>query len=141
MERAAEGLPSGYHLGFASGVRLGSRKIRRGESGRAEATARGRRGAEAVLAADHGSLPEGRERGLCRNLGRQRRLQEDLGIDPGLPQRPVSVVAGRGVLLRHLHDPDPAAQLSATQTLKAKPGASAPGFFAARLSVWASYPD
>ena len=42
---------------------------------------------------------------------RQRRLQDDLGIDAGVPQRSVPVVAGRGIFLRLLHDPQPYALL------------------------------
>ena len=62
--------------------------------------------------ADHGGLPEGRERGLCRHLGDQCRLQEGLRQHGGLPERRVSVVAGGRIHLRHLHDPDAPARLT-----------------------------
>ena len=41
---------------------------------------RGRHAAAAVSAAGHGSVPEGIERGQCRDVGDQRRLQEGAGI-------------------------------------------------------------
>ena len=51
-----------------------------------------------------------RQRGLCRDLGQESRLQEDLRQLRRLPRRPVSVVAGRRVYLRQLHDPRPRRQ-------------------------------
>ncbi len=48
------------------------------QSGGAEAAGRRRRGVAAVLASGPGSLPEGGERGLCRDHGEERRLQEGL---------------------------------------------------------------
>ncbi len=59
----------------------------------------------AIPAAGDGSVPHRVERGERRDLGDQRRLQEGAGVDAGLPQRRVSVVAGRRVHLRQLHDP------------------------------------
>ena len=70
-----------------------------------EAPDRGRHAAACVPAAGDGRVPEGIERGQCRDLGHQSGLQEGPGLDAGFPQRPVSVVAGRGVHLRRLHDP------------------------------------
>ena len=61
---------------------------------------------------DHGSLSEGLERGQCRDLGLQPRLQEDLRFTDGFPGRRKSVVAGRGIHLRDLHDPNPAEGVS-----------------------------
>ena len=54
---------------------------------------------------DPGGLLQGRQRGLRRDSAQERRLQEDLRQHGGLPRRRVSVVAGRRVHLRHLHDP------------------------------------
>ena len=45
-----------------------------------------------------------------------RRLQEGLGLDRRLPQRRISLVAGRRIHLRHLHDPDAPARLIAAST-------------------------
>ena len=47
--------------------------------------------------ADHGSVPEGLERGERRDDGGQCRLQEGVRIDAGLPQRRIFLVAGGGV--------------------------------------------
>ena len=54
---------------------------------------------------DHGSLPKGVERGLCRDLGEERGLQEGLRHHARFPRRPISVVAGRRIHLRHIHAP------------------------------------
>ena len=48
-----------------------------------------------------------RQRGLRRDLREEPRLQEDLRQLRCLPWRPVSLVAGRRIHLRHLHDPRP----------------------------------
>ena len=82
-------------------------EIRCAQSAGAEAPGRQRRAAAAVLASGHGSLPEGIERSECGNLRGQPELQESLGFDRGVPQRRVSVVAGRRIRLRQLHDPQP----------------------------------
>ena len=50
-----------------------------------------------------------RQRGLCRDQRQERGLQEALGLDQGLPRRPVPVAAAGRQHLRQLHD-DPAAQ-------------------------------
>jgi hypothetical protein len=55
----------------------------------------------------HGSLSEGIERGQCRDLRLQPRLQEDLRFADGVPKRRQSLVAGRRIFLRNLHDPHP----------------------------------
>ena len=65
------------------------------------------RAAAAVLDRDPDRLLQRRQRGLCRDLGQQCRLQEDLRQPGRLPRRPVSLVAGGRVHLRHLHDPRP----------------------------------
>ena len=54
-------------------------------------------------------LLQGRQRGLCRDQRQERGLQEALGVDQGLPRRPVPVAAAGRPHLRQLHD-DPAAQ-------------------------------
>ena len=53
--------------------RRANRKIRRPQPGGVEAAGGGRRAAAPVLAADHGGLPEGIERGERRNVGGERR--------------------------------------------------------------------
>ena len=53
-------------------------QLRRRKSGGAQAADRGRRAAAGVPAVGDGRLVQGGERGLCRNLGEQRRLQEGL---------------------------------------------------------------
>ena len=82
-------------------------QIRRSQPGGLEAAHCRRRAAASIPAAGHGGLPEGIERGERRDVGGQCRLQEGLGVDAGIPQRRVSVVAGCGVHLRQLHDPHP----------------------------------
>ena len=90
-------------------------EIRRAQSGRAQEFARRRAGEVAgVFAVDHGCEPEGVARGLQRSVGQERRLQESLGRDAGVPQRPVSVVARRRIHLRRLPDPQPDADVSAS---------------------------
>ena len=49
----------------------------------------------------------GRARGLRRDLGDERRLQGDHRQRQGVPQRGLPLVAGGGIHLRHLHDPEP----------------------------------
>ena len=89
----------------------GDRPLRRAQSAGAQEAGRGRRAASPVQPADHGSLPEGRERDLRRHLVEERRLQEGLRQHDRLPERRVSVVAGGRIHLRHLHDPDAPARL------------------------------
>ena len=69
-----------------------------------------RRPAAALLDRDPDRLLQCRQRGLCRDLGQESGLQEDLRQLGGVPRRPVSLVAGRRVHLRHLHDPRPRRQ-------------------------------
>ena len=52
----------------------------------AQAPGRGRRAASSVQPADHGSLSEGRERGLCGNLRQEPGLQEGLRQHDRLPE-------------------------------------------------------
>ena len=68
-----------------------------------------RHAAAAVLGGDPGRLLQGRQRGLCRDQRQERGLQEALGVDQGVPRRPVPVAAAGRQHLRQLHD-DPAAQ-------------------------------
>ena len=49
----------------------------------------------------------GGARGLRRDLGDQRRLQDDHRQRQGVPQRGLPLVPGGGIHLRHLHDPQP----------------------------------
>ena len=94
-------LPKNYQAIANRGERiheyLDDRQIRQPQSARAEAPHCGRREIASVLAGDHGSLAEGRERSLCRNFRREPGFQEGLGFDHRLSQRPVSVVAGRRI--------------------------------------------
>src|SRR5262249_52815685 len=69
-------------------------------SGGAQAAGGGRRAAAAVHAAGDGCLAASGARSLCRSVQEQCRLQEGLGGDACLPQRPKSVVAGRRADLR-----------------------------------------
>ena len=77
-------LPKSYQAIVTRGRRLRQcrcrRAIRCAQSAGAEAAGRGRHAAAAVLAGDHGGLPEGVERGQRRDLGGQCRLQEGLGL-------------------------------------------------------------
>ena len=59
-------------------------------------------------------LLQGRQRGLSRDQRQERGLQEALGVDQGLPRRPVPVAAAGRPHLRQLHD-DPAAQEDAVR--------------------------
>ncbi len=104
--------------------------IRRPQPAGDQAAGRGGRAAAPVQPADHGSLPEGSERNLCRDLREKRGLQEGLRQHGRVPQRRISVVAGGRIHLRHLHDPDPPAGLNlACSRPKLGPGATCPGFF------------
>ena len=44
------------------------------------------RSTAAIHTGDHGSLPQGVERGECRNVGEQPGLQEGVGFDGGIPR-------------------------------------------------------
>ena len=109
----------------------GDRPLRCTQSAGAQAAGRLRRAASPVQPADHGSLPEGRERDLRGHLVEERGLQEGLRQHGRVPERRVLVVAGGRIHLRHLHDPDAPARLIPVQKLssKSKPGAFGPGFF------------
>src|ERR1051325_1230457 len=73
----------------------------------AQAAGRGRRATPPIPSGSDGCVPEGFARALRRRLGGECRLQEDLGVDARVPERPVSVVAGRRIYLRHVPDPKP----------------------------------
>ena len=62
-----------------------------------------------------------------------RRLQEGLRLLRRLPRRPVSVVAGRRIRLRHLHDPRPHPHLTGRRPICRSPGGPASGV----LLLWA----
>ncbi len=102
MERAAASLPvAGAHR-LVARERMDAGEIRRRQSGRAQAPRRGGRAAAPIPAADDGRLVARSPRPLCRSVADQRRLQEGVGSHAGVPQRPVSVVAGRRAQLRQL---------------------------------------
>ena len=84
---------------------LDDRALRHAEPDGAEASGRRRHAASSLHQRSAGSLPEGDQRIVGRNLGQERRLQEVDRRDAGLPLRPVSVVAGCRIHLRQLHDP------------------------------------
>ena len=79
--------------------------LRHAEPGGAEASGRRRYAASPLHQRSAGSLSEGDQRIVGRNLREQRRLQEVDRRDAGLSLRPVSVVAGGRIHLRQLHDP------------------------------------
>ena len=70
-----------------------------------EAPGRRRHAASSLHQRSAGSLPEGDQRIVGRDLRQERRLQEIDRRDAGLSLRPVSVVAGGRIYLRQLHDP------------------------------------
>ena len=86
--------------------------LRRAQSAGDQAPRGERDVAAPVQPGDHGSLFEGVERGQCRDLGNQSGLQEDPRFADGVPRRRESLVAGRGILLRNLHDPHPPERLN-----------------------------
>ena len=104
-------LPKSYQAivraaaGAANVERTGT--LRRPQPGGAQAAGCQRHAASPVLAGGHGGLPEGLERSERRDLGDQCGLQEGARLDERVPRRRVSVVAGRRIRLRHLHDPQP----------------------------------
>ena len=79
--------------------------LRHAEPDGVEASGRRRHAASSLHQRSAGSLPEGDQRIVGRNLRQERRLQEVDRRDAGLPLRPVSVVAGCRIHLRQLHDP------------------------------------
>ena len=79
VERAAEELSGDRHGRGRAGQCRGNRALRRPQSGRDEAPARRRHPAARVPAAGDGRVPEGVERGQCRDLGDQSGLQEGPG--------------------------------------------------------------
>ena len=91
-------LPKNYQaiLTNACGQRqhLDDRALRHAEPDGAEASGRRRHAASSLHQRSAGSLPEGDQRIVGRNLRQERRLQEVDRRDAGLPLRPVSVVAG-----------------------------------------------
>ena len=79
--------------------------LRRAQSGRVEAPARRRHPAARVPAAGDGRVPEGVERGQCRDLGDQSGLQEGPGTRCRLSAT-TNICGGRcGIHLRRIHDP------------------------------------
>ena len=105
-------LPKNYQAivraAAARGQRRATGALRRPQPGGAQAPGCQRHAASSVLAGDHGGLPEGLQRSERRDLGDQCRLQEGATTRMNrLPRRRLSVVAGRRIRLRHLHDPQP----------------------------------
>ena len=94
VRRAAEELQGDRDRGGRRGEHRGDRPVRCAQSASAQAAGRLGRAVASVQPADHGSLPEGRERNLRRHLVEEPRLQEGLRQHGGLPERRVSVVAG-----------------------------------------------
>ncbi|MGY4369730.1 TRAP-type mannitol/chloroaromatic compound transport system substrate-binding protein [Bradyrhizobium sp. LB1.3] len=87
-----------------------------------------------------GSLSQGDQRIVGRDLGQESRLQEVDRRHAGLPLRRISVVAGRRIHLRQLHDPLAHPRLIFARSRKAiRPVSFArPGFFfGATRSGWA----
>ena len=127
-------LPKNYQAILRQRLRarqhLDGRALRHAEPDRAEASGRRRHAASSLHQRSAGSLPEGHQRIVGRDLGQERRLQEDDRRDAGLSLRPVSVVAGRRIHLRQLHDPLAHARLIPGLKHKKRPGLVArPGFF------------
>src|SRR5262245_15064089 len=89
----------------------------------------GRRAAAAVHAADHGCLAARGARPLCGRVQDQRRLQEGLGGDACLPQRPISVVASRRADLRQLSRSQPHPHLTAVERTITRRRRGGPEFF------------
>src|SRR5262249_20390307 len=66
------------------------------------------------------------------------RLQESLGLDTGVPQRRISLVAGCRIHLRHLHDPLSHAEVNAHPggRLRPPPTLSFPKIISARCGIY-----
>ena len=94
VEFAAEELPGDPDQRVRQRQHLDERTLRHAEPDRAEASGRRRHAAASLHQRSAGSLPEGDQRIVGRNLRQERRLQEVDRRDAGLPLRPVSVVAG-----------------------------------------------
>src|ERR1700733_6361503 len=103
MERAAEKLSKCSGAGRSLCQQLDDGKIRHRQSdGAAQAAGRWRQAAR-VLAADHGSKPEGGERTEQRGRRDQRQFQEGLRVHDRLLEQWLPMVPGRRTRLRHLH--------------------------------------
>src|ERR1044072_7424066 len=102
MERSATGIQVVAADRIVDGERVDAGKIRRRQSGRAQAPGCGRRAAATVPAAGDGCFVARGARRLQRSLQDQPRFQESVGGDARLPQRPVSMVAGGRADLRHV---------------------------------------
>ncbi len=105
VERTAEELPGDPDQRDRERQQLDGRTLRHAESVGAEAAGCRRHPASSLHQRGAGSVPEGDQRAVGRDLGEEPRLQEVDRRDAGLPLRPVSVVAGCRIHLRQLHDP------------------------------------
>jgi len=107
--------------------------LRHAEPEGAEATGRQRHPAPSVLDRDHGSLPQGHQRAVGGDFGEEPDLQEGHRRDAGLSRRRISVVAGRRIHQRQLHDPLPHPPVSGTRSgFINQPGLTRPGFLLAK---------
>ena len=140
-------LPKNYQAILTNALRarqhLDDGALRHAEPGGAEAPGRRRHAASSVHQRSAGSLPQGDQRAVGRNLGQERRLQEVDRRHAGLPLRPVSVVAGCRIHLRQLHDPLAHPRLISQSNVRVARRSPAsrerPGFFALRVrSGWKS---
>ncbi len=108
-----EALPKSYQAILkavrGAGPQLHGRPLRCAQSDSAEKDPGDGHTAATVLGGDPGRLLQVRQRGLCRDQRQERGFQEALGVDQGIPRRPVPVAAAGRQHLRQLHA-DPAAQ-------------------------------
>src|SRR5262249_23754862 len=74
----------------------------------------------AIPGISHGCVAQGGARSLCRGVVPQRRFQESVGRNAGVPQRRLSVVAGRRIQLRRLSHPQSHENLKQSYRLSAR---------------------
>src|ERR1700730_1837883 len=102
MEQPAEGISVGHPYRRRYVLYLDASQVRCGEPGCAKASRRERGEVTRVPSERDGCELQRGKRGLCRRFGQEPRLQENLRFNGGLPRRPISLVAGGRIQLRHL---------------------------------------
>ena len=124
-------LPKNYQAIVANACaecqHLDGRALRHAEPLGVEASGRRRHPASSLHQRSAGSLPEGDQRIVGRDLRQEPRFQEVDRCDAGLSFRPVSLVAGCRIHLRQLHDPLAHARLITRERSKSVSRRQEPG--------------
>ncbi len=103
VQRPAEGIPGDPRVRLWLRQRRHAGEVRRAEPGGLAPADRLRRAAAGLAESRHGRGVGGGQRGLCRNRGEERGIQEDLRAVEGIPRRTDPLVRRGRAEFRQLH--------------------------------------